>query len=127
MPIYAALCSAPLPGPVSYTHLDVYKRQIHIHVDAANHNRQSLKNLIGIMYSKEDILFKALQVNESRASRWCQKVREPMLQKARKLSSEETKNLTQLEAIWYEGDNGSTEHYNWTRYYACLLYTSRCV
>lgn len=79
---------------------------IHIHVDAANHNRQSLKNLIGIMYSKEDILFKALQVNESRASRWCQKVREPMLQKARKLSSEETKNLTQLEAIWYEGDNG---------------------
>ena len=84
---------------------------IHIHVDAANHNRQSLKNLIGIMYSKEDILFKALQVNESRASRWCQKVREPMLQKARKLSSEETKNLTQLEAIWYEGDNGSTEHY----------------
>ena len=81
---------------------------IHIHVDAANHNRQSLKNLIGIMYSKEDILFKALQVNESRASRWCQKVREPMLQKARKLSSEETKNLTQLEAIWYEGDNGST-------------------
>lgn len=76
---------------------------IHIHVDAANHNRQSLKNLIGIMYSKEDILFKALQVNESRASRWCQKVREPMLQKARKLSSEETKNLTQLEAIWYGG------------------------
>ena len=65
---------------------------IHIHVDAANHNRQSLKNLIGIMYSKEDILFKALQV-------------------------------TQLEAIWYEGDNGSTEHYNWTRYYALNLHS----
>lgn len=28
---------------------------IHVHVDAANHNRQSLKNLIGIMYSKEDM------------------------------------------------------------------------
>ena len=52
---------------------------IHVHVDAANHNRQSLKNLIGIMYSKEDILFKALQVNEDRAEQWCQKVREPML------------------------------------------------
>ena len=36
---------------------------IHVHVDAANHNRQSLKNLLSIMYSKEDILFKALQVN----------------------------------------------------------------
>ena len=45
---------------------------IHVHVDASNHNRQSLKNLIGIMYSKEDLLFKALQVNEARAERWCQ-------------------------------------------------------
>jgi hypothetical protein len=96
---------------------------IHVHVDAANHNRQSLKNLLGIMYSKEDILFKALQVNEARAERWCQKVREPMLQRARKLSSDETKNLTQLEDIWYEGDVRSTEHYNWTRYYALNLHS----
>lgn len=43
---------------------------IHVHVDAANHNRQSLKNLISIMYSKEDLLFKALQVNEVRAIRF---------------------------------------------------------
>ena len=96
---------------------------IHVHVDAANHNLQSLKNLLGIMYSKEDILFKALQVNSYRIANYCQKVREPMLQKARKLSSEETKNLTQLETIWYEGDNGSTEHYNWTRYYALNLHS----
>ena len=64
---------------------------IHVHVDAANHNRQSLKNLIGIMYSKEDILFKALQVNEERAEHWCKKVREPMLREARTLSSDETR------------------------------------
>lgn len=96
---------------------------IHVHVDAANHNRQSLKNLIGIMYSKEDMLFKALQVNESRASRWCQKVREPMLREARKLSSDETKDLTELESIWYEGDISSREHYNWTRYYALNLHS----
>lgn len=85
---------------------------IHVHVDAANHNRQSLKNLLSIMYSKEDILFKALQVNERRASRWCQKVREPMLKEARKLSSDETKNLTALESIWYEGNISDREHYN---------------
>ena len=73
---------------------------LHIHVDAANHNRQSLKNLLSIMYAKEDILFKALQVNEARAARWCQKVREPMLRQARTLSAEETKDLTQLESFW---------------------------
>ena len=96
---------------------------IHIHVDAANHNRQSLKNLISIMYSKEDMLFKALQVNENRAQQWCQKVREPMLKKARRLSSEATKDLTQLERIWYEGNVGPSEHYHWTRYYALNLHS----
>ncbi len=96
---------------------------IHVHVDAANHNRQSLKNLIGIMYSKEDILFKALQVSESRAERWCKKVREPMLRQARTLSSDETTDLTQLERVWYEGVVENTEHYNWTRYHALNLHS----
>ncbi len=96
---------------------------IHVHVDASNHNRQSLKNLIGIMYSKEDILFKALQVSESRAERWCKKVREPMLRQARTLSSDETTDLTQLEQVWYEGDVADREHYNWTRYHALNLHS----
>ena len=96
---------------------------IHVHVDASNHNRQSLKNLIGIMYSKEDLLFKALQVNEARAERWCKKVREPMLRKARELSSDETKDLTLLENVWYEGDPSHSEHYNWTRYHALNLHS----
>lgn len=96
---------------------------IHVHVDAANHNRQSLKNLIGIMYSKEDILFNALKVNLERVEAYCKKVREPMLQKARRLSSEETTDLTQLEQIWYEGNVSKTQHYNWTRYYALNLHS----
>ena len=96
---------------------------IHVHVDAANHNRQSLKNLIGIMFSKEDILFKALQVNETRAKKWCKKVREPMLREARALSSDETKDLTELENIWYGGDIRHNEHYNWTRYHALNLHS----
>ena len=95
---------------------------IHVHVDAANHNRQSLKNLIGIMFSKEDILFKALQVDEERAQRWCKKVREPMLRQARALSADETKDLTELERIWYEG-NVEHNHYNKTRYYALNLHS----
>ena len=96
---------------------------LHVHVDASNHNRQSLKNLIGIMYSKEDILFKALQVNEARAKRWCKKVREPMLKKARLLSADETQDLTLLENVWYEGEVKKAEHYNWTRYYALNLHS----
>lgn len=100
---------------------------LHIHVDAANHNRQSLKNLLSIMFSKEDILFKALKVNEDRANHWCKKVREPMLEKVRKrLNAEETKDLTKLENIWYEGFediHGRESHYNNSRYYALNLHS----
>ncbi len=96
---------------------------IHVHVDASNHNRQSLKNLIGIMYSKEDILFKALQVEPYRERQYCKKVREPMLRQARTLTSDETKDLTQLEQVWYEGDVDKRDHYNWTRYYALNLHS----
>ena len=39
---------------------------MHVHVNASKHTPQSLKNALSIMYSKEDILFKALNVNEHR-------------------------------------------------------------
>ena len=97
---------------------------IHVHVDAANHNRQSLKNLLSIMFSKEDLRFKALKVNPNRVRTYCKKVREPMLKKARQLSAEETADLTELENIWYEGSTKSrTLHYNDTRYYALNLHS----
>ena len=87
---------------------------MHVHVDASNHTPQSLKNAVSIMYSKEDILFKALNVNESRVQRWCRKVREPMLEKIRELPKNAT--MERLKQEWYGGADGSGEHYNWTRY-----------
>ena len=80
---------------------------MHVHVDASKHTPQSLKNALSIMYSKEDILFKALNVDERRVERWCQKVREPMLEKIRRLPTNTT--MDRLKREWYEG---------------CLLYTS---
>ena len=46
-----------------------------------------------------------------------------MLQRARRLSNEPTRDLTQLENIWYEGCISAHEHYNWTRYYALNLHS----
>ena len=94
---------------------------MHVHVDASKHTPQSLKNALSIMYSKEDILFKALNVNESRVERWCQKVREPMLEKIRKLPTNTT--MERLKREWYGGRDESYEHYNWTRYYALNLHS----
>lgn len=94
---------------------------MHVHVDASQHTPQSLKNALSIMYSKEDILFQALNVNESRVERWCQKVREPVLEKIRKLPTNTT--MERLEQEWYEGCDGSGENHNWTRYYALNLHS----
>ena len=94
---------------------------MHVHVDASKHTPQSLKNALSIMYSKEDILFKALKVNESRVHRWCQKVREPMLEKIRRMPTGMT--MEQLKRAWYDGEDGSLEHYNRSRYYALNLHS----
>ena len=45
---------------------------IHVHVDASNHNPKTLRNIVNIMASKEDLLYKALKINVAR-ERYCQK------------------------------------------------------
>ena len=74
---------------------------MHVHVDASKHTPQSLKNALSIMYSKEDILFKALKVDERRVERWCQKVREPRLERIRKLPTNTT--MERFKREWYGG------------------------
>lgn len=94
---------------------------MHVHVDAANHTPRSLKNALTIMYSKEDILFKALKVRPEREEHYCQKVRPTVLEKIRKMPNSNI-SMDKLKNEWYEGRDGSDEHYNWTRYYALNLH-----
>ncbi len=97
---------------------------MHVHVDAVNHTPRSLKNALTIMYSKEDILFKALKVNPSRVERWCKKVRENVLTDIRKMPSGNM-SMDRLRRLWYEepkNSNYSHRHYDYTRYYALNLH-----
>ena len=45
---------------------------IHIHVDASRHDPKTLRNIVNIMASKEDLLYKALRVQIDREY-YCQK------------------------------------------------------
>lgn len=94
---------------------------MHVHVDASNHTPRSLKNALTIMYAKEDILFKALNVQTSREMDYCQKVRRTVLEDIRKLPSNNM-SMEQMKRIWYEGGDGSHSHYNSTRYHALNLH-----
>ena len=93
----------------------------HVHVDASNHTPRSLKNAMTIMYSKEDILFKALRVQTSREQEYCQKVRPIVLEKIRRMPNS-TISMEQLKRVWYGGRDRSHDHYDSTRYYALNLH-----
>ena len=49
---------------------------MHVHVDASGHTPRSLRNALSIMYSKEDILFRAIGAKPDRISQYCQYSRE---------------------------------------------------
>lgn len=93
---------------------------IHVHVDAAPHNARSLRNIVNIVTSKEDILFKALGVSTERAARWCKKVESDFVEKMNKNKPTTT---NQIENIWYDGDcTRCHNHYDSSRYHALNLH-----
>ena len=73
------------------------------------------------MYSKEDLIYKALQVEVAREHRYCQKVEESFIQE---LNKSKTKSLSQLKSLWYNGNTyRSHSHYDNSRYHALNLHS----
>ena len=92
---------------------------IHVHIDASRFDAASLRNLTNIIRSKEDILYKALQVKVSREY-CCQKVDESFLTE---LNKKKPKTREKLKSIWYKGIDGSSVHYHESRYHALNLHS----
>lgn len=93
---------------------------IHIHVNASVHNAKTLRNITNIMASKEDLIYKALQVNVSRENSYCRKVDQRFLEE---LNRKKPKTLQQVSSIWYNGRDGRHEHYHHSRYHCLNLHS----
>lgn len=94
---------------------------IHVHINAAPHNAKTLRNITNIMYSKEDLIYKALQINVEREHRYCKKVEEDFLQE---LNRKKPKTLAQVSDIWYRGyEDNRHGHYNKSRYHCLNLHS----
>lgn len=94
---------------------------IHIHVDAARYTPQTLRNLVNIIASKEDILYKALQIDPARM-RWCKKTNEKLIEA---INRKKPETMEALKDIWYAGSfGGRDEHYNETRYHGLNLHST---
>ena len=94
---------------------------IHIHVDASRYTPQTLRNLVNIIASKEDILYKALRIDPARL-RWCQKTNEKLIEA---INRRKPQTMEALKDIWYAGSTrGRDEHYNDTRYHGLNLHST---
>lgn len=94
---------------------------IHIHVDASRYTPQTLRNLVNIIASKEDILYKALQIDPARL-RWCKKTNEKLIET---INRKKPETMEALKDIWYAGSSrGRNEHYNETRYHGLNLHST---
>lgn len=93
---------------------------IHIHLNGADHTPRSVRNFINIIASKNDIFYKALQIEPDRM-RYCKKMDGYLVDR---MNARRPKTFEQIEAIWYEGytENRSI-HYHSSRYHFLNLHS----
>lgn len=98
-----------------------YQAGIHIHIESKNHTPISLKNLINLMASKEDLLYKSLEIDPARL-RYCKKVNENLITS---INREKPKTLEALAEIWYAdyGQESRSRHYHNSRYHGLNLHS----
>ncbi len=93
---------------------------IHIHLDGEPHTAKSIKNFINIIASKNDLLYKALQIKPERM-RWCKKMDDDLV---KKIKTRRPRTETQIKKIWYERYGGfSSIHYHESRYHFLNLHS----
>jgi hypothetical protein len=93
---------------------------IHVHIGANGHTARSLKNIVNIMASKEDLLFQSLEVRSERAERWCKKVDDNLIDR---LNRARVTTEAAVRKLWYNGTDGASEHYHHSRYHALNLHS----
>jgi len=93
---------------------------IHVHLDGADHTPRSIRNFINIIASKNDLLYKALQIPPERM-KYCKKMDTYLVERfnARKPSS-----FPQIETLWYEGYHDiRSSRYHSSRYHFLNLHS----
>ena len=92
---------------------------IHIHVDASPHTPKTLRNIVNIMAAKEELLYKALQINVER-ERFCKKTDITFLER---MDQHRPRSMDEIECLWYNGRGGRDRHYDQSRYHALNLHS----
>lgn len=93
---------------------------VHIHLDGADHTVRSIRNFINIIASKNDLFYKALQIEPARM-RYCKKMDEALVEK---MNRRRPKTLREIEDVWYQGySENRDQHYHCSRYHFLNLHS----
>lgn len=90
---------------------------VHIHIGAAGHTPQSLRNLANIMAAHEDLLVRAIYIDRARTAHYCKPVDTRFLAA---VNEKKPKTMDELADIWYGSQNCDWRrdaHYNDSRYH----------
>ena len=95
---------------------------IHIHVGAEKFTPKTLRNLVNLMASKEDMIYHALQIDPIREGRYCRKTDAEFLNE---LNKKQPKTMEAFADVWYiQAPFGRDEHYNNSRYHGLNLHAT---
>lgn len=70
---------------------------IHIHLNGADHSPRSVRNFVNIVASKNDLFYKALQIEPNRM-RYCKKIDQRLVEE---MNRQKPYTLQQIADIWY--------------------------
>lgn len=97
---------------------------VHIHIGADGHDAKTLRNLVNMMYAHEDLIIKAMAVNNYRLRTYCKTVDQNFINQ---LNARKPKTMTELADVWYKSqhcDFGRNQHYNDSRYHMLNLHAT---
>lgn len=94
---------------------------VHIHIGKDGHTAKSLRNLVNLMASHENLLINSIGISRDRVEYvnhqpWCQRVHRPFLEQ---LNSKKPETIDEVLDIWYgtsDDRSDRTAHYHKSRY-----------
>lgn len=94
---------------------------VHIHIGLGDHTPQSLRNLVNMMAAHEQQIGKAIRLDAWRQRNYCQTVDPDFL---KRLNRRKPKTFEAMQKLWYNGRDGSREHYDSSRYHMLNLHAT---
>jgi len=96
---------------------------IHIHIGRGDHTPKTLRNLVNIVNSKEDLLTQCLRISPDRRSTWCKPVDPRFLQR---LNTQRPATMEDFARVWYndrDWEYHAHQHYDHSRYHLLNLHS----